>query len=175
MSISLISTVTVGAGGAASIDFTSIPGTYTDLMLVYSLRGAGGGGTDWQDCKVQFNGVTTGYSNRGLYGTGSAAGSNTETTITLRAGGPSNTANTFGNGSLYIPNYAGSTQKSVSIDNVGENNGTVAVQFLTAGLSTSTSAISSLSIIPLSGTIVQYSTTSLYGIKSGASGGVTVS
>ena len=33
-----IQTVTVGSGGASSIDFTSIPQTYTDLCLVYSAR-----------------------------------------------------------------------------------------------------------------------------------------
>ena len=38
MTYTLISTVTVGAGGAASIDFNSIPGTYTDLLLVVSVR-----------------------------------------------------------------------------------------------------------------------------------------
>ena len=34
----LISSVTVGAGGASSIDFTSIPATYTDLLVKFSLR-----------------------------------------------------------------------------------------------------------------------------------------
>ena len=34
----LISTITVGSGGAASIDFTSIPQTYTDLLVKISLR-----------------------------------------------------------------------------------------------------------------------------------------
>ena len=33
-----IQTVTVGSGGAASIDFTSIPQTYTDLKIVLSAR-----------------------------------------------------------------------------------------------------------------------------------------
>jgi hypothetical protein len=32
----LIETVTVGSGGAANIEFTSIPQTYTDLKLVIS-------------------------------------------------------------------------------------------------------------------------------------------
>ena len=34
----LISSVTVGAGGASSIDFTSIPSTYTDLLVKISAR-----------------------------------------------------------------------------------------------------------------------------------------
>ena len=34
----LIASSTVGAGGASSIDFTSIPSTFTDLCLEASLR-----------------------------------------------------------------------------------------------------------------------------------------
>jgi hypothetical protein len=36
-----IATVTVGSGGATDIEFTSIPGTYTDLLIKSSLR------SDW--------------------------------------------------------------------------------------------------------------------------------
>jgi hypothetical protein len=36
------SSVTVGSGGAADIEFTSIPATYTDLLLVLSGRGTTG-------------------------------------------------------------------------------------------------------------------------------------
>jgi hypothetical protein len=35
---SLIETVTVGAGGAASIEWTGIAGTGQDLLVVFSLR-----------------------------------------------------------------------------------------------------------------------------------------
>ena len=47
----LISSVTVGSGGASSIDFTSIPATYTDLCLVWSGRSAGSD----VDTKITFN------------------------------------------------------------------------------------------------------------------------
>ena len=49
-----IATVTVGAGGAASIDFTSIPGTYTDLLVLISARSTRS--TDYRDeLFIRFN------------------------------------------------------------------------------------------------------------------------
>ena len=40
-----IATVTVGSGGATNIEFTSIPNTYTNLIILTSLRGTSNG---WQ-------------------------------------------------------------------------------------------------------------------------------
>jgi hypothetical protein len=45
----IISSVTVGAGGAAYIEFTNIPQTYTDLNLVFSGRNTSSG--DWFSLK----------------------------------------------------------------------------------------------------------------------------
>ena len=64
-----IQTVTVGSGGASSIDFTSIPQTYTDLCVVLSARGTNAG-TGANDGHLTFNSSSTGYSSRLLYGTG---------------------------------------------------------------------------------------------------------
>ena len=58
----LIASSTVGAGGASSIDFTSIPSTYTDLCLKVSARSTA---TDTNvNMYVKFNGSTSGYSGR---------------------------------------------------------------------------------------------------------------
>jgi hypothetical protein len=65
---------------------------------------------------------------------------------------------------IYIPNYAGSSNKSVSIDSVTENNATGAYSGLTAALFASTAAITSFGISTGSN-FVQYSTATLYGIK----------
>jgi hypothetical protein len=75
------------------------------------------------------------------------------------------TANTFGNTDIYIPNYAGSANKSVSVDTVEENNGTTARALLGAILWSNTAAITALGLTPVSGSFVQYSTATLYGIK----------
>jgi hypothetical protein len=162
--IQIGSTVTVGAGGAANITFSSIPSTYTDLKVVISGRT---NASDYVDfCKVQFNGVATNQSERAVRGNGSAANSYSDTLIYSATNGNTSTSNTFGNLELYIPNYAGSTNKSVSLDGVSENNATAALAELQAGLWSSTAAITSIALVPYTGTLwQQYSTASLYGIS----------
>ncbi len=160
-----IATVTVGAGGASSIDFTSIPSTYTDLVLLGSTRSSNS--NNYGDIFFTFNGATTNRSARYLEGSGSAAASGTQTTMGAGSGqGNSATASTFGNFQLYVPNYAGSTNKASSADGVGENNATQAYATLTANLWSSTAAINQITILPLSTFVFQqYSTATLYGIK----------
>jgi len=175
MAITKIAEVTVGSGGAASIDFTSIPNTYTDLMVVFSTRTGRANHSDEID--IKFNGVTTNLSGRYLSGDGASAGSGSVPVIFVGySAGSTATSNTFGNGMAYIPNYAGSTAKSVSADGTGENNATNSAKLIFAGLWNSTAAITSLSLYSDSAnTFQQYSMATLYGIKSGSSGGVTVS
>lgn len=171
----LIQTVTVGSGGATSISFSSIPATFTDIVLVYSLRGSASSTDD--NVYLTVNGSVTNINGRYLYGNGSSAASDNWANYNLIDYIPGNTttSNTFGNGSVYFPNYGGSTNKSFSVDSVGENNATAARQSLIAGLVNTTSAITSLSIKPNgTNTFMQYSTASLYGILKG-SGGATVS
>ena len=168
--IQIGSTVTVGSGGAANIEFTSIPATYTDLVVKLSVRT-----TDallGPDLVYQFNGdtSTSNYSYRYLSGNGSAASSGAGSTLGVNyAGaidGSSATSNTFANTELYVPNYASSNQKSSSVDGVLENNGTDARDSLLANLWTNTAAITSIKFYSLNGgNFVQYSTASLYGIK----------
>lgn len=173
MSITKLAEVTVGAGGAASIDFTSIPGTYTDLMIQFSLRSSNSAATG--PGYLTINGASTNRSGRLLYGSGSSTGSSTLTDHFLfDIDGSTATASTFTNSTLYIPNYAGSTNKSISGDSVNENNATAANQYLFAGLWSNTAAITSLSLLSIGYNLVQYSTATLYGITKG-SNGVTVS
>ena len=159
----LISSVTVGAGGASSIDFTSIPSTYTDLCVKLSMRGSRSAVYD--TVNLTFNG-STGFSSKLLQGNGSTAGSyNYANNIYVDLEGNSATASTFSNAEFYIPNYAGSTYKSVSIDGVGETNGTTAYTNLSAGLWSNTAAITSVKFDVAANTFLQYSTAYLYGIK----------
>ena len=168
-----IATVTVGAGGTATIDFSNIPQTFTDLKIVTSIR------TNNTGVRVRFNGDTgTNYSWRRLDGSGSAAFSDSNTTY----GSPyntfaywsmhnttSDTANTFSNGELYVPNYSGSNYKSVSADAVQENNATAAYMAMQAGLWSSTAAINQITLTPdasSSPLFQQYSTATLYGVGS---------
>lgn len=163
-----IATVTVGAGGASSIDFTSIPSTYTDLCVKVSARTDSNAGQPWAGLRLAINGVTTNLSFRALYGNGSSASSGSGTTAEVgMASSSASTASTFGNSEFYIPNYAGNTNKSFSADGVQETNGTTALVALDANLWSNTAAITSLSIQPQSGVgnFVQYSSATLYGIS----------
>ena len=162
-----IASVTVGSGGASSMAFTSIPATYTDLVLLSSTRD-GTTVDNNTEFKVKFNGSATSYSNKYLQGNGSSASSGTYGTTFLYTGesdGSTATANTFGSSSIYIPNYAGSAYKSVSSDLTSEENTSVSYATLTAGLWSNTAAITSIEIT-CNGTWAQYSTATLYGIKS---------
>ena len=155
-------------GSVSSIDFTSIPSTYTDLIIKYSLRSTANAATQGgQLTKISFNGSTANLSRRRLYGNGSSAGSDSASDNIIGYNNPSDyTANTFGNGELYVPNYAGSANKSFSVDSVDENNATAAEIAFVAGLWSQTTAINAISLIPYAGNWVQYSTATLYGIKS---------
>jgi hypothetical protein len=155
-----IASVSVGALGSTSIDFTSIPATYTDLCLKFSTRYS----LDLNTFDLKINGVTTSQTARRVLGSGSAASSSTYTEVQTNPSG--STASTFGNGEIYFPNYAGSSNKSISIDVVSENNATLAYSILEAWLWSSTAAITSISLTARSvANFVQYSSATLYGIS----------
>ena len=157
----LISSVTVGSGGAANIDFTSIPATYTDLLVKSSLRENSGN----EYYLVSFNSSTSNFSSRYVEGDGNSVGSSTLARFAGRVNASTSTASTFSNTDFYIPNYAGSNNKSYSVDSVNENNATSAQKTLIAGLWADTSAITSISFSLPAGNFVQYSTAYLYGIS----------
>jgi len=163
----LISSVTVGSGGAANIEFTSINADYTDLLLSFSLRTTRS--LEKDDPVVQFNNNGSNYSYRVLLGTGSAATSYSGGTSFIYLGecnGDTSTASTFSNQTMYIPNYASSNNKSVSIDSGQENNATAANSDIIAGLWANSSAITSIKIYSAGAhTIKQYSNAYLYGIS----------
>jgi hypothetical protein len=170
-----IATNTVGSGGIASVTFSSIPSTYTDLLIKISARSnSTAGGGIYDEIKMDINGANTGQTTRRLIGEG--GGTPASDTLSNNAaifGGAmsatNSTANTFGSGEFYIPNYTSSTLKSVSNDGVSENNATgqySAIAVLAAGINASTSAVTSLVFTLRNGTLfTQYSTFTLYGIS----------
>ena len=160
-----IASVTVGAGGASSIDFTSIPSTYTDLCVKLSARGTNAAVVI--SPILYLNNDTSAGSFKSLVGNGSAA-SSSGTSGYIDAGVISSanaTSSTFGNFEIYIPNYAGSTYKSVSSDSVTENNATEAYANFRALLWANTAAINAVKFTLGAGNFAQYSTATLYGIK----------
>jgi hypothetical protein len=156
----------VGSGGAASMTFTSIPATYTDLVVKISARGVNG--DPYCYTSLALNTVTTNQTARGLNGTASSASSFTATNFQFFINGNTSTASTFSNNEFYIPNYAGSTNKSLSLDGVFESNSSSADNNylqLMADLWSSTAAITSITITGVSGNLAQYSSAYLYGVS----------
>ena len=161
----LISSVTVGSGGASSITFSSIPATYTDLIVKISARTNWSDGVNADGINIRPNGSTTNRTAKRLYGSGSAAGSDSNINP-IAASNASSTASTFGNAEIYISNYASSNNKSMSVDGVSETNATTTYAGLAAFLWSNTSAITSLDLYPENGTLLnQHTTFYLYGIK----------
>jgi hypothetical protein len=166
------------ATAAASIEFTSIPQDATDLVVLGSVRSTRTGQL-LDNFNITFNGSSSGYSERLLYGangsTGSLSNSGTKFIFLAYATTADSTSNTFSNFQIYIPNYAGSTNKSVSSESVTENNATNGgTMGITAGLWSNTSAISSITIGSdfnlVAGTVI-----SLYKVTKGSDGIVTTS
>jgi hypothetical protein len=163
-----IATVTVGAGGASSLAFTSIPQTYTDLCIKFSGRFSNdpnSGSNSWVELGFNGQGAAVNNTGRILQGNGTNASSSTNYTyIYIPTSGA--TANTFSNVSIYIPNYTSSNQKTFSTDSVSENNASFAVAQLADNLWTGTAAINAFTIHQRSGyTFQQHSSATLYGIK----------
>lgn len=168
-----IETVTVGSGGAASITFSAIPQTYTDLQILYSTRQTSASYAFIDT--IAINGDELNQTIRRLRGNSSNAATSTSGFIILN--GSSATANTFDNGLIYIPNYAKTdAYKSLSSDSVSESNGGAdeAFQFITAMLWSDNSAITSIGFVPASN-FVEGTSISLYGITAGSDGIVAVS
>jgi len=148
----------------ASITFSSIPATYTDLLVKYSSRC---NAAAVQNMAITLNGSTSNFTYRSLYGGGSVSpGSGSGSTNLVGIAEANNyTANTFDNGEIYIPNYASANFKSISADSVTETNASEAYIQLFATLWSNTAAITSVGLATTSGSFLQYSSFYLYGIK----------
>jgi hypothetical protein len=171
----LIATQTVTTAGP-SITFSDIPQNFTDLHVLASTRFEGAYST--VSAGMFINSAASDTTSRRLAGNGAAASSGVETSEQDFYFGESpatnSTSNTFANSTIYIPNYTGSQQKSISADSVTENNGTTAYQQISAGLCTKTAPVTSLTFRKWTDPDLNFSvgtTISLYGIGGAGDGG----
>ena len=166
-----LATFTIGASnGTNSIIFSNIPQHYTDLIIYASLRGTSNDGTNYEAIGLVFNNTYANYSTIGGQGTGSSSGSYTETayrTIGIAPNG-GNTANTFGNVVIYIPNYTSSNFKSVYSESAQENNATAAYTSVHSYLNKTTAPVTQITLDSsrTGANWAQYSSVTLYGVKS---------
>jgi hypothetical protein len=163
-----IQTTTVGAGGAASVTFSSIPSTYTHLQI--RLMGRTNRAANSDSCKLTFNSDTgANYTEHGLYGTGAAAAAYAVTgstgALTYRLAGATATSGIQGTIIIDILDYA-NTNKYKTMRSLGgvDVNGSGGEIYLNSSVWMNTAAISNIVLTPI-GTIQQYSSFALYGIK----------
>lgn len=160
----LIASSTVGSGGASSINFSSIPATYTDLCVKLSVR-SDQNSVEALTLNVNGQGIGTNITARYL---DSGAGTPRSGTAIV-AGiieGTDYTSSTFSSNELYFPNYTSGNQKSISVDYTTENNATDNFTGFSALLWAQTAAITSLGFTRSGGgNFVQHSTAYLYGVS----------
>lgn len=164
MAMELIETIEVGAGGAASIEFTSIPQDGTDLVLLYSIRSSVS--TIYltlnNDTGANYNFINLEGQGGSGYGPFSSSVSNSTSGFAIKdINRTSSTASTFSSVSVYISNYTANSAKSVSYDYVSEANSATAFQYLYAGLWDNTASVTSLK---LDNNQQEFTTASLYKI-----------
>jgi hypothetical protein len=149
-----IASTTLGTA-TANVTFSSIPATYTDLVLVVN-----GSATSNNTAYMQFNGDTaTNYSATQIYGTGSAAGSNRQTSSNFMWLGEFYTNSTL---VVQIPNYANTTTYKNQLCRTSTPSGYV---HAIIGMWRSTAAITSFTTTVTSTTYASGTTFNLYGIS----------
>lgn len=164
----LIASTTVGSGGASNIVFSSIPSTYTDLLILVSFRKTSNGGTD---IGVRLNSISTNYIFTAFGGTGAGTTRSNFTGMSYFyvdgdiVPGTDFTSNIFTNARIYIQNYNNSSTKIFSAEGIGIKNSTNGYSRMTVGSNGTSDIVSSLTLVAGTGNLAQYSTASLYGIK----------
>jgi hypothetical protein len=158
------------SSAAASVTFSSIPATYTDLTIRFAYRDTYSVAANAAQARVTHNGTTANYSLTDLTGNGASASSgrlSNQANYETDAGAPTNanTANTFSNSEIYIPSYLVSQNKPVGVFSVGENNNATAYMTARAVLWRNTDAITSITLTANISTFVAGSSFFLYGIK----------
>ena len=171
-----IQTITVGSGGSSSIEFTSIPATYTHLQIRGIARSTNGS-VNGISVNMQFNSDTAGNYSQHYLGTYQGSGSATESV------GAANTSNIYigaiPNDGLMASLYSGhtidildykDTNKYKTVKTLGGydfNGATTGYSYLNfhSGNWRNTNAITSIKLFGASGDFKQYTQFALYGIK----------
>lgn len=164
-----LATVTIGASAVSSIDFAGIPQGYKHLQiraLTRSSESANVGGF-----YMRFNADTgSNYSWHRLYGDGSSAQAGSATSTTWMLPGISSTttnpSNMFSSSIIDVWDYASvSKNKTIRALTGKEENGSGYIGLHSGAWLNSSTAVTSLSILPFNGSWQQYTQIALYGVK----------
>jgi len=162
----LINSYTVGSGGASSVVFNSIPQTYTDLLMKFSVQ-TNRGTFSSDPIYIYPNGLSSSLTGITLFNANGNVGSNTES-FGVEAENNIFGSNYFGNGEVYLTNYSSSSNYKnwlgASAVDSNVSSGQMNYVGINTGLWSSTSAITSITFNKLGSLFNQYSTFYLYGI-----------
>jgi hypothetical protein len=159
-----IASITVGTA-STTVSFSSIPQTYTDLVVVASV----GNATTSSNMQIRFNSDTaSNYSQTTLAGDGSTAASNRYSGATnispIEREEVSDIANTYSFSIINIGNYSNTTTYKSTLSRSGTPNSSSPGTDVQAGLWRSTAAITSITLLVNTGSFTSGSTFNLYGI-----------
>jgi hypothetical protein len=162
-----IATTTVGAGGASSITFSSIPAGYQHLQIRYIGRTASSGNAN---INLNINGDTTTSSVwHVLYGVGGGAAVYAFDSAYIIAGQTATSAvdaNVFGAGVIDILDYKNTSKNKTVRSLTGSSNKSTGITYFSSGQWRNTNAITSLAFTTGDATnFAQYTQFALYGIK----------
>jgi hypothetical protein len=161
---------TVLTGNQSTINFTSIPQTYTHLQLRIIGRNNQVGTNQKEYWKLQFNSDTTNnnYRRHEIFGNGAAPAAAAYQDGGISLGPTPNATSTFSVHIADILDYA-NTNKYKTVRNIAgyDGNGFGEVHF-NSGIWISTSAITTINLNPFisgSNSFTQYTSIALYGVK----------
>ncbi len=156
-----IATTTLSSN-QTTVTFSSIPSTYTDLVLVIYGKTNGTGGVN--SVRITFNSDTgNNYSRLALYGVNGSAGINQSTSTNGGSAILGQNSENTGNAIINFQNYSNTTTYKTFIGR--ENRSQVAV-YASIQMWRNTNAINSITLTGDSGvSIVSGSMLTLYGIK----------
>jgi hypothetical protein len=166
-----IATVTVGSGGAANIEFTSIGTDWQHLQVRLVARTDRAAVSDGYNITLNSD-TGSNYAGHTLFGTGTSASAQAESSVSSASsiGAPLSSATAsasiFGAAVIDVLDYASSSKKTTLRAFAGEDRNGAGRVFLISNLWNSTAAVTSIKIVPLLGSnFVQHSTAALYGVK----------
>jgi hypothetical protein len=166
-----LATVTVPSGGLASVTFAGIPNTYKHLQIRGIARNTSSGGN--LDYALRFNGdsSTSNYAWHRLFGDGATTYGQWNVNpvgqafigITTQS---TDTASAFASSVTDILDYA-ATNKNKTVRSLWgkDTNGTGLVGLASALWINSSTAITSILVLPQSGNFAEYSQFTLYGVR----------
>lgn len=147
--------------GTTTVTFSSIPGTYTDLVLVLNTLSASGGNTH-----MRFNGDSSSlYSETRMFGNGTSATSSRDQNTSLHYIAEANANSTTpSTGIVHIMDYANTTTFKSSVGRGGNPSNQLNAK---AYLYRSTNAITSIVVTQDTANYTAGTTIKLYGIQAG--------